>query len=214
MAQPARNADALPRLFGYAALERHYGWRRRTIENAMRKGLLCRPAYYGKRAYWTAEQVDDYLRRLRDDRARVAVSAPDDIAPERIEDAFDVLAERWAEKRGVDLPPGSYVSINTPLTADQAAQHASAAADDSQKAAQALAEAFARLDPVRVWLVVGGMIPALRPAADAFLKNMTGLAPSETQDELRALALDILDQAIGGEFVGPSIEKADTEGAL
>lgn len=197
MAQPARNADALPRLFGYAALERHYGWGRRTIENAMRKGLLCRPAYYGKRAYWTAEQVDDYLRRLRDERARVAVSAPDDIAPERIEDAFDVLAERWAEKRGLDLPPGSYVSINTPLTADQAAQHASAASN-------ALADAFARLDPVRGWIVVGGIIPALRPAADAFLKNMTGLAPSETQDELRALALDIIDQAIGGEFVGPT----------
>lgn len=64
-------------------------------------------------------------------------------------------------------------------------------------------DAFARLDPVRGWIVVGGLIPALRPAADAFLQDMSGRVPSETQDELRALALDILDQAIEGEFVGP-----------
>lgn len=32
---------------------------------------------------------------------------------------------------------------------------------------------------------------------------MTGLKPSETQDELRALALDLLDQAISGEIVEP-----------
>jgi hypothetical protein len=61
--------------------------------------------------------------------------------------------------------------------------------------------------PCAGWLVVGGLIPALRPAADAFLKNMHGTAPRETQAELRALAIDILDQALGGEFVRPFSDK-------
>ncbi len=196
MAEPARNADGLPRLFGYAALERIYGWKRRTLENAVNAGKLRKPFYVGKVAHWYARDIDDYLGRLRGDLEDLAVNSPDKIAPENIEPALGVLAERLAAARGIDLPPGSFVSVNAPMTTEQAAQHASAAND-------ALADAFARLDPVRGWLVVGGLMPALRPAADAFLKNMHGAVPSETQAELRALAIDILDQAISGEFVGP-----------
>ncbi len=76
-------------------------------------------------------------------------------------------------------------------------------AEEREQGAQALADAFARLDVVRAWIVVGGLFPVLRPAADRFLENMTGLKPRETQDELRALALDLLDQAISGEMVEP-----------
>jgi len=38
MSEPARNADGLPSLLGYAALERIDGLKRRPLENAMRKG--------------------------------------------------------------------------------------------------------------------------------------------------------------------------------
>ena len=192
----ARNDDGLPRLFGYAALERIYGWKRRTLENAVNAGKLRKPFYVGKAACWYAKDIDDYLGRLRGDLDELAVNTPDKIAPEAIESAVGALAERWAVQRDVALPAGSYVSINTPMTTEQSAQHASAATD-------ALADVFARLDVVRGWIVVGGLIPVLRPAADRFLENITGLKVEQTQDELRALAIDILDQAIGGEFVGP-----------
>lgn len=200
MSEPARNADGLPRLFGYAALERIYGWKRRTLENAVREGKLRKPFYVGKVASWYAKDIDDYLARLRGDLEELAVSDPSKIAPEQLESALGGLAERWADQRNLNLPPGSYVSINTPLAADQVEQHLRAANDT-------LADAFARLDVTRGCLVVGGLIPALRPITDRVLENMHRLKPSETQDELRALAIDILDQATTGEFVG--LEAAD-----
>jgi len=196
MAEPARNDDGLPRLFGYAALERIYGWKRRTLENAVNAGKLRKPFYVGKVAHWYARDIDDYLGRLRGDLEDLAVSSPDKIAPENIEPALGVLAARLATARGIDLPPGSFVSVNAPVTADQLAQHVSAANDQ-------LAAAFAQLDINRACLVVGGLMPVLRPVTDRVLLNNTGIANAFTDEDLRALAIDIIDQALGGEFVGP-----------
>jgi hypothetical protein len=212
MLEPARNDDGLPRLYGYAALERIYGWKRRTLENAVNAGKLRKPFYVGKAACWYAKDIDDYLARLRGDLDELAVSTPDKITPEAIETAVGSLVERWAGQHGLELPPGSFVSINSPPTTDQRAAVQRTATEERERSANELADAFARLDPVRGWLVVGGLIPALRPAADRFLENLAGVSPSETQEELRALAIDILDQAVEGKFVGPAKGRHVNEG--
>jgi hypothetical protein len=44
-------------------------------------------------------------------------------------------------------------------------------------------------------------MPVLRPVVDSCLAQMT----SETPEELRSLAVDILSQSLDGEFVGPDV---------
>lgn len=173
MSEPARNDDGLPSLFGYAALERVYGWKRRQIENAMRDGLLTRPMYAGKRAYWTAEQIDSYLAKLRGARVREAVTTPDDIAPERIEHALDVLVERWARQRGIDLPEGSFLSVNVPLTGEQMATKKAEIADAAAVGLEGLANevtaALSAAHYIEALLIQRALLPQLAVHADTSL---------------------------------------------
>lgn len=196
MSEPARNADGLVRLFGYAALERNYGWKRRTLENAVRAGKLRKPFYVGKEACWYANDIDDYLARLRGDLDELAVSSPDKIEPSDVETALGALATRWAAHNGVALPADAFVAIQAPMSSDQRDELLSSLETE-------LTDAFARLDPLRAWIVIGGLMPVLRPVSDRFLQNMTGVAMTKTPGELRRLALDVLDQALANDFVGP-----------
>jgi predicted DNA-binding transcriptional regulator AlpA len=194
-------AAGLPKLVGYRELHDAWGFSRKQLERMQADGRFPRAMHItgagGNRRAWELQQVLDWLEAQRVRVTNLAVTDPSKLKPEELDTALANTVAELARRKGFDVPDGSVMAVHTPLTAEQlAAIH--------ERAARALADAFARLDPVRAWLVVGGLIPALRQVADRFLENMTGAKPSETQDGLRALAIDILDQAIGGEFVGPA----------
>jgi predicted RNA-binding protein with PUA-like domain len=204
MAEPARNAHGLPSIFGYEELERIYTWKRRTLENAVARGLLRKPFYVGKKAFWYGSDIDSYLARLRGELETLAVTAPDEIPAAQIEPAMSLLAERWAKQHGIEVQPGAHVSLSVPLTDAQKAAVQRTAAEEQAKSVGTLTDAFGRLDIDRACLVAGGLMPVLRSVTDRILQNKNGIENNVPQDELRALALDILEQAVEGKFAGPN----------
>lgn len=171
------------------------------LENAVRAGKLRKPFYVGKEACWYANDIDDYLARLRGDLDELAVSSPDKMEPAELKNAVGSLAGRWATQNGVELPSDAFVAIQAPLSRDQKDELLSSLETE-------LTDAFARLDAVRAWIVIGGLMPVVRPETDRFLENMTALPVTWQQEQLRKLALDILDQSLGGEFVEPYADRA------
>ena len=83
----------------------------------------------------------------------------------------------------------------------------SAKVAEQQNASDDLAAAFAKLDPVRAMLVTGGLMPSIRSLTDEALRLKTGAVNKASQDDLRSLAIDIVDQALSGEFVDPNADK-------
>jgi len=207
MNDPHRNDDGLPRLFTYEHLRITYGWNRRTIENAVRLGKLRRPMMVGKRAAWTTKDIDEYLERLRGDLEKLAVDSPDDVPPDRVAAAHRALAARLAGVMGLQIAPDAITGFTFQPTDEQRAAAAAAA----EAAAVDFCEMFGRLDTVRALLVAGGLMPILRPVVDQCLRQMKGVAPSETAEQLRDLAVDILLQARDGEFVGPEVADGRNE---
>ncbi len=202
----------LPKYVGYVEIAETTGMDKRQIQRLMACGKFPKPdGIPTKENRWRLSVIRDWLEQRNADQIAAisdrAVTDPSKLKPEELGTALSNAAAEWARRNGLDLPPGSYVSINTPLTDEQLAAVQRTAAQDREESVRALTDAFARLDPVRGWLVVGGLIPALRPVADRFLEKMNGVPPTETQDELRALAIDILDQAMRGEFVEPARDR-------
>jgi predicted DNA-binding transcriptional regulator AlpA len=194
----------LPKYVGYAEIAAATGMDKRQIQRLMARGKFPKPdGIPTKENRWRLSVILEWLAARNAEQiaaiSDLAVTDPAKLKPEQLEEALSGAAAELARRAGIDLPPGSHVSVNVPLTAEQTEKRLSAANG-------ALADAFGRLDVTRGCLVVGGLIPALRPITDGMLENMHGMKPSETQSELRALAVDILDQAITGEFVGVDID--------
>ena len=203
MSKPDRNADGLTRLYTYEHLRSTYGWGRRTIENAVRAGKLRRPMMTGKRAAWTADDIDDYLARLRGDLEALAIDSPTDVPEHKIADALQQLTSRLASAMGHRIAPEAVSGFTFRPTDEQLAAAAGAAVSDAETSTVDFCDMFGRLDAVRALLVAGGLMPILRPVVDQCLTQMTGQAPTQTADELRELAVDIVLQSKEGEFVGP-----------
>ncbi len=104
MSNPHRNADGLPRLYTYGHLEATYGWKPRMLENAVRDGKLRRPTQMGKRVYWTGQDSDDYLKRLRGDLEKLAVDSPADVPTDKVAGALQAQGARFAAIHGDAIP--------------------------------------------------------------------------------------------------------------
>jgi predicted DNA-binding transcriptional regulator AlpA len=199
----------LPRYVGYVEIAEATGMDKRQIQRLMARGKFPKPdGIPTKENRWRLSVLLEWLAARNAEQmaaiSDLAVTDPAQLKPEQLDAALSSVFTEWARRKGHDLPDGALVTVIAPPTDEQRAAVQRTAAEEAEKSSKALTDAFARLDQVRGWLVVGGLIPTLRPAADRFLENMVGLAPTETQEELRALAIDILDQAIGGEFAGPA----------
>ena len=119
MTHIARNGDGLPRLVGYEQLRKIYGWGRRTIENAMRSGKLRRPMMIGKRAFWHAADIDDYLSRLRGDLEALAVDAPEKIPEEKLRNVLQIIGARIAGFKGQKIDPDRITGFTYRPTDDE-----------------------------------------------------------------------------------------------
>ena len=128
-----------------------------------------------------------------------AVTDPAKLGPDQIVDTLQALSARFAAIHGIDLTNDDIVGFTYRLTEEQR----KALAGEADKTTSSFCETFGRLDPIRALIVVGGLMPVLRPIVDSALASMVGVRPGETHEQLRDIAVDIVCQAMEGEFVGP-----------
>jgi predicted DNA-binding transcriptional regulator AlpA len=203
MSQAARKTE-LPRYVGYAEIAEATGIERHTIQRLMKSGKFPKPdALPTKENRWRLAVVSDWLEQRNAEQIAAlsdsAVTDPAKLKPEQVVDALRTLSARFAAINGIDLAPDDILGFTYKLTDEQRA----ALTRQAGEASSSFCEAFGRLDPIRALLVVGGLMPVLRPMVDSFLEKMVGVRPGESHEELRDLAVDILCQSKEGEFVGP-----------
>ena len=95
MTDAARNTKELPRLGRLRRTLRKFMVGRSDLFNAQSHGKLRRPMIVaGGRAAWYDTDIKDYLARLGGELEAIAVSDPDKLLPEQIEDAAVKLSAR------------------------------------------------------------------------------------------------------------------------
>lgn len=92
---------------GYAELERLYGWKRRTLQDWVRKGKLRRGTPMpGGNVAWRVEDIQQFYSVQFGDLAASAVSDPSKLAPHQIEDAaFELAARHLSASVGEPVRP-------------------------------------------------------------------------------------------------------------
>lgn len=188
-----------PEYVGKAAVAKMLGKSTRTVSRWITDGTFPKPVMLGSQTAWRLSDVVAWLDAQhaaeRQGLIAAAVSDPSELPPEKLEDAIAALAGR--------LTGRNVTGFTIELSEEERAAALAANAAQLQNSLERLIAAYASLDVVRAWLVVCGLLPVLRPAAEKFLETITGVRVTQTQDEMRQLAIDIVDQAIEGKFVGP-----------
>ena len=97
-------AADMPKLVGYKQLRELYGWPKRTIQEWIRARKFPKPLNLpGRDNYWA---LDDIIAWLKGDLARVAVSRPEDLSPEEVEDtALALVVKSIENKTGKPVDP-------------------------------------------------------------------------------------------------------------
>ena len=197
----------IPSFVGREEFARALGISTKTLQRMVNDGGFPRPTRLSpNRVGWSVSIVRTHLESRIQGVTQLAVTDPAKLKPDDVADALQQLGARHASAlAGRPIAPEDIVGLTVKLTDEQRQAVADAATDQLQAAGDTITAALATLDPVRAWLVVAGLLPTLRPAADKFLQTITGVAPKETPAQMRALAVDIVDQALSGEFVGPGV---------
>jgi predicted transcriptional regulator len=130
-----------------------------------------------------------------------AVSDPSKLPIEDVDATIAALGARLASAQsGRAVTPDEIEGVTVRLSAEE-----TAAAVEQQwlRELACFFAACAQLDPIRASLVAAGLLPAITDEMRKLLEARTGRAVVETDEQLMALAADILDQAVRCEFVGP-----------
>ena len=175
MIDAARNTQELPRLVGYAELSKVYGWQKRSLQRAVAAGKLRRPMIVaGGRAAWYDTDIKDYLARLGGELEAIAVSDPDKLLPEQIEDAAAKLSARlMANVLGEVVSPDDVVIGAVKQLSP----------DDAETVGYtrwlalwlAIEEHMSTLDHLQSMAAAYGLFPAMRPWLDD-IANRGGIA--------------------------------------
>ena len=166
MIDAARNTKELPRLVGYAELAKVYGWQKRSLQRAVNAGKLRRPMIVaGGRAAWYDTDIKDYLARLGGELEAIAVSDPDKLLPEQIEDAAVELSARLmtnvlGEKVSADDVVIGAVKKLSPADAETVGY------TRWLGLWAAIEEHMSTLDHLQSLAVAYGLFPAMRPWLD------------------------------------------------
>ena len=171
MSDAARNTQELPRLVGYAELSKVYGWQKRSLQRAVTAGKLRRPMIVaGGRAAWYDTDIKDYLARLGGELDAIAVSDPDKLQPDQIEDlAVELSARHMSNILGEAVAADDVViGAVKQLSPDEAGT-----VRTSQWLGlwHALEDRFGQLDRTESLGVAYGLFPAMRPFLDEIARS-------------------------------------------
>ena len=167
-AEPVTDAG-LPKLVGYKELEEAFGLTRRQLERMQRDGRFPRAIDItgagGNRRAWPLQQVLDWYEERRACMTGLAVSQPDKLKPDQIENAaFDLTARHISNELGESVSRDDVVIGHVRrLSPDE-----SDAATIAQWVAlwRAVEERMEQLDQKDSLGVIYGLFPAMRSFLD------------------------------------------------
>jgi predicted DNA-binding transcriptional regulator AlpA len=186
--QSIATAADLPKLVGYQQLRELYGWPKRTVQDWIKARKFPKPLNLpGRGNYWA---LDDITSWMKGDLARVAVTRPEDLSPEQVEDAAVDLLVRVAEYEvGESIDPrGLRVTYAPPSPEVTEEQFANAEARE----AALLQQRFAGLDATRSTIVAAWLFPELREAIAAGTADVRARAAYLDPHKLAELARQAL----------------------
>ena len=183
-------AADMPKLLGYKQLRENYGWPKRTIQEWIRARKFPKPLDLpGRDNYWA---LDDIVAWLKGDLARVAVTRPDDLTPEQVEDVALTLLVRSIENEigePVDLR-GLRITYAMPM---QVSSEQLASAEAHELAVWV--ERFADFDVARSCIMAAMLFPELRPLFVAGAVNDNVRQVFLNSDALRKSAIQAMSAA-------------------
>ena len=96
----------LPKIVGYKQLRELYGWPKRTIQDWIKARKFPKPLDLpGRENHWL---LDDIVGWMRGDLTKVAVTNPDDLEPDQLDDrARDFAARALSKRIGRPVNPSS-----------------------------------------------------------------------------------------------------------
>ena len=153
-------AADMPKLVGYKQLRELYGWPKRTIQEWIRARKFPKPLNLpGRDNYWA---LDDIISWLKGDLARVAVSRPEDLSLEEVEDtALALVVKSIENKTGKAVDPAKLsVHVTRELSWDE---FVALEADEYRL----LSAALANLSPGQAAFIAGTILPQLRATLTA-----------------------------------------------
>jgi predicted DNA-binding transcriptional regulator AlpA len=174
----------LPKLVGYKELEEAFGLTRRQLERMQRDGRFPRAIDItgagGNRRAWPLQQVLDWFEQRRACVTRLAVSQPDKLKPEQVENAAYELAARHISNQLGQPIEGEKVVLG--FVQERATEET---ADDFFTGWTGIwawvERCFSRLDEAQSNAVAFGLFPALRARAPQLSAKAAqlGLKPVE-----------------------------------
>ena len=169
----------LPRYVGYVEIAEATGLDRRQIQRLMARGKFPKPdGIPTKENRWRLSVIVEWLEQRNADQIAAisdsAVTDPAKLKAEQLEDVLSGAAIELARRAGIELPAGSFVSVNAPLTAD----------------------AFASLGQVPAMLVAAGLMPALLPIMQHLCGEHADAVLGGTDEDRRNVAIGILNQEL------------------
>jgi hypothetical protein len=131
-------------------LPKRLAWKRQ-IQRLMARGKFPKPdGIPTEENRWRLSVIVDWLEQRNADQITAisdrAVTDPAKLKPEQLNAVLSSAFNEWAHRSGASIEDGSAIVAVPPSAHAQAAQCAS---DASDQGAQLLADAFARLDPMR-----------------------------------------------------------------
>ena len=153
-------AADMPKLVGYKQLRELYGWPKRTIQEWIRARKFPKALNLpGRDNYWA---LDDIISWLKGDLARVAVSRPEDLSLEEVEDtALALVVKSIENKTGKAVDPAKLsVHVTRELSWDE---FVALEADEYRL----LSAALANLSPGQAAFIAGTILPQLRATLTA-----------------------------------------------
>jgi len=169
----------LPRYVGYVEIAEATGLDRRQIQRLMAQSKFPRPdGIPTKENRWRLSVIVDWLEQRNAEQIAAisdrAVTDPSKLEPEQLEDVLSGALTELARRAGVELPSGSLVSVNVPVTSGD----------------------LARLGQVPAMVVAAGLMPALLPIARHVCGDHADALLGGTDDDRRAVAMSIVNQQL------------------
>ena len=191
----------LPQFVGKRDVASALGVSIKTLDRRVADGEFPRPVKLSaNRVGWNVDTVREHARLLVERVTARAVANPDDISDAKLPDALHALASRYVANHGHALGDDAFISVSRPLTPAESADLSAV----NDKALADTLEAIAKIEVWRAWMMVAGLLPQLAPAAIVYFETISRSKVTLSPADLRSAALDILDQAVTGEFVGPN----------
>ena len=162
--QAIATAADLPKLVGYQQLRELYGWPKRTVQDWIKARKFPKPLNLpGRGNYWA---LDDIVVWMKGDLTEVAVTRPEDLSPEQLEDeAVGLVVKSMVKRTGQPVDAGDLgIHVMRRITQDELL-------DAERREFAIYADRFAHFDVERAVIVAAWMFPALR---ELFARSVEG----------------------------------------